>query len=242
METITVQTLAEFTKLIEETCLDQSDILFRGQADDWPLLPAIARERLTDDALLVERLMLDEFQRHSVPFLRVPPSTLWDWVALVQHHGLPTRLLDWSLNPLTSLWFAVQRAAHAKSKGVVWIFRPDKEDFATESDKNTLKCKRHMVFAPRHITERITAQIAWFTVHKSWSGNPEFEPLEQYDGFQSKLTKIIIPGNRFAHFRFHLDRCGVNYGSIFPGMDGLCAHIKWKYCYLEDEGERPVKL
>jgi hypothetical protein len=236
MESVTVYSLAEFIKLIEETYSDQSISLFRGQSGDLPLLPSIARERLTDDILTTERLMLEEFQRHSVPFLRIVPTTTWEWIALAQHHGLPTRLLDWSSNPLTALWFAVHRPTTEVRNGVLWVFRPSDEDFATDSDKNTLECRRSTVFAPKHLTERITAQVAWFTVHKAWSKHPSFEPLEKSREFGGKLTKIWIPGDRFAHFRFHLDRCGVNHASVFPGLDGLCAHIRWQRCYLRDEG------
>ena len=91
MDAMRIHSLADFTKLVEETCPDQEVTLFRGQSCDFPLLPAIARERLTDDVLEAERLMLEEFQRHSAPFLRVVPATLWEWIALAQHHGLPTR-------------------------------------------------------------------------------------------------------------------------------------------------------
>jgi hypothetical protein len=181
--------------------------------------------------------MLEEFQRHSLPFLRVTPTTTLEWLALAQHHGLPTRLLDWSQNPFTSLWFAVNQPPSQGQNGVVWILRPTEEDFAGDSDKNTLECKRHMVFAPKDLTERITAQVAWFTVHKCWSGHPQFEPLEHSQEFGNKLTKILIPANRFAHLRFHLDRYAVNHASVFPGLDGLSAHIKWKWCFLSDEGE-----
>jgi hypothetical protein len=236
METKTIETLAEFTMLIEETCVDQSDILFRGVSGDFPLLPSIARERLTDDLLAVERSMLEEFQRHSLPHLGVAPETLWEWAALAAHHGLPTRLLDWSLNPLTSLWFVVRKPA-TQGRGTFWILRPEDRDFATETEKNLLECRRHMVFAPRHVTERITAQGAWFTVHKAWAGDLSLEPLESSAALGPKLTKVTIPADRFAHFRFHLDRYGVNSASVFPGLDGLCAHIRWKRCYMEDEGE-----
>jgi hypothetical protein len=234
---MTINTVAEYTKLIEETCPDQTDVLFRGQARDNPLLPALARERLTDDVLTTERSMLEELQRLSVPYLRLTPRTTWDWMAIAQHHGLPTRLLDWSENPFTSLWFAVHRPPLEGNHGVVWIFRPTRGDFAREFEKNKLECRRHMVFSPSHITERITTQGAWFTVHKCWSRHRQFDPLEQSE-FAKKLTKIVIPANKFAHFRFHLDRYGVNHASVFPGLDGLCAHIKWKRCFLDDEGDK----
>lgn len=237
MEVFTVQSLSEYTKLVEETCLDQSDVLFRGQPEDLPLLPSIARERLTDDLLEVERTMLEEFQRHCLPYLRIVPSTIWEWAALAQHHGLPTRLLNWSLNPFTSLWFAVRRPSVDGRHGVLWILRPNDEDFAADMQKNTLECRRSMIFAPRDITERITAQISWFTVHKCWSNDPRFEPLENSTELGSKLSKVLIPAERFAHLRFHLDRYGVNHASVFPNLDGLCAHIKWKRCYLSDEGQ-----
>ena len=81
MDLVTCNTLAEFTKLMEETWLDQSITLFRGQSGDFPLLPSIARERLTDDVLIIEEMMLQEFRRHSAPFLKVVPATLWEWAA-----------------------------------------------------------------------------------------------------------------------------------------------------------------
>jgi hypothetical protein len=238
MENIKINTLTEFTKLIEETFRDQSDVLFRGQPGDFPLLPSIARERLTDDILAVEKSMLDEFRLHSLPFLKVLPSTIWEWAALAQHHGLPTRLIDWSLNPLTSLWFAVNKPSFPGLDGVLWILKPSEDDFPKKADLKSIQCKRHMVFAPKHVSERITSQVAWFTIHKAWSKQSIFEPMESSKEFESKLTKVIIPNSRFAHLRFHLDRYGINHASVFPDLDGLCAHIKWKRCYMPDEGEK----
>ena len=154
--------------------------------------------------LAVEKSMLDEFQRHSLPYLQVPPTTTWDRLAVAQHHGLPTRLLDWSENPLTSLWFAVNRPVLEGRNGVVWILRPADEDYPKEPEKNSLECKRYTIFAPKHLSERIKVQVAWFTVHKCWTGNPVFEPLETSPEFGAKLTKVTIPADRFAHLRFQL--------------------------------------
>jgi hypothetical protein len=230
-------TLEKFTGFIEKTCTDQSTYLFRGQPRDLPLLPSIARERHTEDDLLVaERLMLDEFQRLSASLISTTPRTTWDWLALAQHHGLPTRLLDWSPNPLTCLWFAVRRPPE-KGDGVIWLLQPEAGDLAKEKHKGTLAIKRYMVFAPVHLSQRITAQVSWFTVHKSNPKRPWFEPLEDSPKFWEKLTKIIIPARRFAHFRFYLDRYGVNSGSVIPGLDGLCAYIASQHFYLSDEGD-----
>src|SRR6185295_8141945 len=135
------------------------------------------------------------------------------WIALAQHHGLPTRLIDWSLNPLASLWFAVHEPPESDHDGVLWVLQPEPEDFATNADKMSLHAKRHMVFAPRHITGRIAAQGAWFTVHKGWKQQPAFEALEDSPDFAGRLTKLTIPRQRFAHLRFNLDRYGVNSAS-----------------------------
>jgi hypothetical protein len=238
METVTIRTLSEFTDLVEGRYSSRSDVLFRGQVGDFPLLPSIARERLTGPVLEAERSMIEEFRRHCPPHLRVVPSTLWDWLALAQHHGLPTRLLDWSHNPLTSLWFAVRAPAPEGMDGYLWMFRPDPEDFARDDEKGSLECRRNSVFAPMHVSERITAQVAWFTVHRAWPEEPEFAPLEDSPEFSRKLTKIVLPADRFADLRLRLDLFGINHASVFPGLDGLCAHIKWKRCILPDERDR----
>jgi hypothetical protein len=239
MEDITINTLTEYTKLIEETCIDQKKVLFRGQTEEWPLLPALARERLTgNDILDTEKIILEEFQRHCVPYIRVKPETIWDWLALARHYGLPTRLLDWSLNPFIALWFAVSRSPSGNKSGILWILTPDEQDSPLDTDMNNLECKRNMVFTPIDVSERITAQVAWFTVHKCWSRKKKFEPLEEDIIFKNKLIKLEIPAGRFAHLRYHLNTFDVHNASVYPGLDGLCSHIKWQNCFLDDEGEK----
>lgn len=231
-----MHSLAQFTDFVETRCLDQTEFLFRGQRRVQELIPGIARHPPTRGEIPdFERSMLDEFQRYSVPYLRVTPPTLWHWLALAQHHGLPTRLLDWSLNPLTALWFAVHQPPEDGRDGVVWMLEPRERDFPTEGEMDSLECTRHMLFSPRHVTERITAQSGWFTVHRGTSSDPRFEPLETSSQFAGRLTRLMIPAGRFAHFRFHLDRVGVNHASVFPGLDGISKYIAWRTFYLRDE-------
>jgi FRG domain-containing protein len=230
----TIRTLTEFTKLIEDD-FGTEDVLCRGQVRKFTLLPSIARERLTDDVLKVEQYMVERLQRLGAPYFQVVPATAWEWIAIAQHYGMPTRLLDWTDNPLTALWFAVNQSPKDTDGGVLWILKPDDDDHPTPAEMTTLNCKRNAVFSPRHVSERITAQVAWFTVHSCGPKDHRFRPLEESVEFRGKLTRVSIPPDRFAHLRFQLSTCGVNHASVFPGLDGLCRHIKWERCYLDDE-------
>lgn len=233
-----IENLSDLTEVIEETCKDQLTVLFRGQQKDWSLLPSIMREELTYDNLLeAEQNMLKEFQSYSVPYLHYVPKNTVEWLALEQHHGLPTRLIDWSQNPLSALWFAVNKPPINQEDGILWIFKPDDKDFIQESELDSLEFNRYTVYAPKHITERITSQFAFFTIHKYNKGSKDQVGLEQVEDIRNKLIKLSIPYSKFAHLRYQLHTCGINAASVYPGLDGICSRIKWWNCYLTDELE-----
>ena len=100
--------------------------LFRGQREDWPLLPKLARLTHVGDILSAEHEMFATFRREAVADAEPVPDNDWDWLALAQHHGLPTRLIDWTMNPLAAAWFAVgDPAARPDRPAVLWVYRPD---------------------------------------------------------------------------------------------------------------------
>lgn len=228
---IEINSLSTLIKYVEDKC-QRGFFLFRGQREDKDLLPKIARDgrnSLGEMILRLESEMLDEFKRQCLPYLEVTPRYEWDWLALAQHHGMPTRLLDWTENPLAALWFAVKKPPEDDKNGVLWILKipPNGIEKISNQDSDPFQCNMTKVFRPNHITRRIVAQSGWFTVHKYTREDKCFVPLEVNKNYRSYLRKITIPSVNFARLRIQLNQHGVNNSVLFPDMEGLCKHIEW---------------
>ncbi len=241
-----IRTLGDYIKIAEGT---QGLLLFRGQEQDYALRPKIARLRPRDGHSIeaAEKAMLAELKRRAVPLLPRPFTNDWDWLALAQHHGMATRLLDCSDNPLAALWFAVEKPFTSqfdkagKPVGddcpVVWMFRPTNEDMVNdETPGDPFAAARTKVFRPVHISPRIVAQGGWFTVHKFLpTFKTGFVSLEHNAAYKTKLQKFLVDVKCVASLRTELRRCGMHRGTIYPGLEGLCGQIEESYCLLKDE-------
>src|SRR5262245_34900329 len=97
----------------------EDEWIFRGQREaDWDLIPKIDRMEFKNYRKLVrdprwrrlkhEDRLLTDFMKGARPYVGIAPRNLWEWLAVAQHHGLATRLLDWTANPMAALFFAVE--------------------------------------------------------------------------------------------------------------------------------------
>ena len=234
-----ITSVAEYLEYIHDACSNFSDPLFRGHSQEsWSLVPKIARIELRDDTELpdAEQAMLDDFRRRAVPLVDFQPQTDWEWLAIAQHFGLATRLLDWTTNPLAALWFAVDKPAEKGSRAAVWIFHAFPADYVADPEgESPFSTVVTRVFRPKHMTRRVVAQDGWFTVHKYMNKTRGFVPLEKNSRYARRLSYVAVPPDAFVRLRAELDRCGVNPAALFADLPGLSRHVQWKVSPLEDE-------
>lgn len=140
-------------------------------------------------------------------------------MGIAQHHGLATRLLDWTFNPLVAAFFAVQ--TYEEYDAVIYAYlnhyslRTEKES-PFEEDEGVYK------FKPKGNAQRIVRQSGIFTIH-----NPPTLRLENSLNDNQKLEKIIIDRSYRRDLRFELSSYGVDELSLFPDLDGLSKHVNW---------------
>ena len=201
---------------------DPQYTVYRGVSKvNYKLVTTLGRVTLKDNDSFkkVESRGLRIFKERAIPFLTTKPVNDWEWLALAQHHGLPTRLLDWSRNPLVALYFSVEND-NENEPSAIYVLNQQRQKIV-EADKYNSPLNisgEPLRYIPSHVTPRIIAQNGLFTFHP---GEPNI-PFES-----EKIDKIIIPAKRRKQLKQELYRYGIHEASMFPGLDGLAEHIKW---------------
>lgn len=227
MRTQTVSELSEFVRQIEILGLISEPYLFRGQPIKGNLIPGIARRKNTTNTTVREKKYIEQIKLMGHSYLPGGDSTELDILVIAQHNGLETRLLDWTSNPLTALWFACAD----KKQGDVYVYALDAAKLLLEKvyQEDPFKQIKTRVFQPRLNNKNIIAQDGWFTLHKYTIKNKKFIPLEKNLEIKSNLTEFIIEESSREEMIYALDLHGVNYRTIFPDMRGLCRYLNWRY-------------
>lgn len=243
MKQIFLQThfISEYFSIIESQPAG-SRHLFRGQADQsWPLLPSLYRTRpnVASDTIeesfdIYEKTGISRFFNEGLPYLpAIKRNSLNDRI-LAQHFGVPTRMLDWSNDPLVALFFAVENLKHNADSAVFMILPDAHLDIEPERLRNASSYKAIKVVPPA-IDRRIPAQKSVLTWHPYGPPDAPFVPIEQRpdmggevvteNGLVRGFAKIIIPAQLRVAIRYHLFEMGIDRRNLFPGLDGVGGFI-----------------
>ena len=187
------------------------------------LVPSVGRsEHTSKDRNKYEKSLFDMFCREARGYVDSLPSD-WEWLALAQHHGLPTRLLDWSNNPLVALYFAVEKDSDCDGK-LFALYAPVKAPEKVLS-KSPLEINRPYKYLPDTVTPRIRAQEGLFVACSDVE-----KPLEGcLSNCEFYVREVTIAACKKEKIKYLLFRMGVHASSLFPDLDGLSERLKWQH-------------
>ncbi|MFN4235056.1 MAG: FRG domain-containing protein [Bacteroidia bacterium] len=229
---IIIKSLSEYIKVLEERISDRYRlILFRGQNTDKPLIPKIARYSFKKSREVDEINMFNDFVLNAKPYLNHELTSKLDQLIIAQHHGVPTRLLDWTENALTALYFATENPPQDSEEYiVVWVVGLDRNSniIIKDSSIDPFKINSIKFYKPPSVISRISSQMGWLSLHP-YLGSGFYNGFKIKNSENLKLTKLMIPKEYRKNIHENLNNCGVNKFTIYQDLDSLGKYIFEKY-------------
>ena len=234
---------------------DEKGIWYRGQGDSaWGLTPSRWRNDFAEELESEIRLEFESVGRQLVS--SDAQRDKWGWYFLMAHYGAPTRLLDWTVNPLVALYFAVS-SCKPDADAAVWGIDPWRWnkvhipglsgpalpgweetkpylwdlEASMDTDNADVRRKWPIAIEPPHIDRRITVQEGRFILFgtaRDLVASPNVNRRTK-KGKKARLDKILIPHKMANTIRDELDRLCINDKTLFPDLAGLGQYIRWKW-------------
>lgn len=225
----------------------RSDFVFRGEASRDAAL-STSLQRLGGDYADVEPHLLRNFRKYAQRS-DVPEDSTWHWLALAKHHGLPTRMLDWTYSPYVALHFATAYTRDYEQDGAIWMvdfvktnqLLPKQLRHAVEqqgmnalsaellrdeapslADFDRLGDDFVVFFEPPALDDRIVNQYALFSLMPSTHARMD-EWLERHPEL---VRRVVVPAELKWEIRDKLDQANITERVLFPGLDGLATWLK----------------
>lgn len=239
----------------------RSRFAYRGVSNkDYGLETSI--QRIGRKPTEVENHLIRNFQKYSpINTLVDDYNNIWNWISLGQHHGLPTRFLDWTFSPNVALHFMTDDINTYDKDGAIWMvdFVEIKNHLPKEL-KDKLQAQKTLSFTSKELKEYIGNSISEINNFQAKHGdallffeppsiddriinqfamfsfmlNPDSNKKEWLEGNPHLYNKIIIPSDLKWEIRDKLDQSNITERIIYPGLDGIS---KWLNRWYREKNE-----
>lgn len=262
IQQITIQSLEELLQLIGDQSYDpaiernRSYVLYRGVTDaEFPMKTSLQRN-CKHKQNVIEASILRNFSKYAASEAPLLNTSIWSQMALGQHHGLPTRLLDWTYSPLIALHFSTSEDNLADldaHDAAIWqidirelnqllplsyqaLLEKEKAslftiDMLDQLAQSTETYDRDMGSRSMVLLEPPSIDQRIINQYAYFSIIPmEIESIETFLNEHTQNTiRYLLPKELKWRIRDMLDQMNVNERITHPGLDGLSAWLKRHY-------------
>jgi type I restriction enzyme M protein len=237
---VVIECWDDLLKELQSKKFDRSYYIFRGVTNiGHKLRPKVGRildgqKRYSPAS---EKALYNRFNQFSVLYRSGRLDDPWENIALAQHHGLPTRLLDWTFNPLVAAYFALEgrvapeangsaanstESADPETSAAIYVIRlPKQVDVSSVRSPLDVAKGEILSFLPPHSTPRLAVQSGVFTVH----GTPD----QDWENKTTQVLQLDFDQKEWMNATKRLLRFGMHRYTLFPDLDGLSNYLQFRY-------------
>jgi hypothetical protein len=248
-----IDSLRAFSEGLEQYMLTAAKraLWYRGCGNvSHKLLPSLFRHptiTTVEKLLELETELIGTFRARSLPYVQQLPDSDLELMFLMQHHGVPTRLLDWTENPYIALFFALSKSVSSGTDAAIWALDPNRWNEKALEDvafKEAVLLHTDTIltngYAPKRISDMKTAPVAMYGIHNSrrivaqrgvfmiyGKAAKPMEDLYQEAGYPADcLVKFVCEASKVPDLLNDLIAIGTTDSVLYPDLDGLAREIK----------------